>query len=98
MNHEYRPQYGIFSYLERRSRLILNNEGITLKGFLPFFDKDIKYNEISDVIKDGSTLQILKRGVSPSISGETADEYMPYISTFPLENAEEVYQLIKERI
>lgn len=59
-----------FEYYFKRSALILTNERMILKGVFKIFDKEIKYEDISDVLvgkyPDNFDLQIIKKGLAPN--------------------------------
>lgn len=53
--------------LDKRTALVITTKRVIFRGFLPFLDKTMSYSDISDVIIDGDTLLILKKGVTPWI-------------------------------
>lgn len=62
-----------FEHYFSRPVLIFSNERIILKGIFKIFDREIKYEDISDVLigknPDRPDLEILKSGTSPVVGG-----------------------------
>ncbi len=55
----------VFYPFDKRTALILDEQGIVYRSWARFFDKKISYAEISDVFAEDGILQILKKGVAP---------------------------------
>ena len=93
----------LFYFFDKRTSLIITDKRVILRGLFKKFDKEVKFENISDVLKRFSglseCLDVLERG-KPAVAFGWLDEYAPRFSCGWLSPSElnEAYSLIKRKI
>lgn len=93
----------LFYFFDKRTSLIITDERVILRGLFKRFDKEVNFDDASDVLKRISgmseCLDVLERG-KPTVVFGWLDEYAPRFSCGWLSPSEldEAYNLIKRKI
>ncbi|MCX6720046.1 MAG: hypothetical protein NTV36_02970 [Candidatus Staskawiczbacteria bacterium] len=93
----------LFYFFDKRTSLIITDKRVILRGLFERFDKEVKLENVSDVLKRLSgfskCLDVLERG-KPAVAFGWLDEYAPRFSCGWLSPSElnEAYNLIKRKI
>lgn len=93
----------LFYFFDKRTSLIITDKRVILRGLFKKFDKEVKLENISDVLKRlggmSKCLDVLERG-KPAVAFGWFDEYAPRFSCGWLSPSElnEACNLIKKEI